>query len=158
MQRGGGLARTCLPCKPPSTERCLVFCSPVLAPTGFVSSGRLFETGAAGAGEAAGSAIVVMAPSLFVGEALGGTEGGEGNGTSKLRLAHRDSFAESVCVVMYGTLQEPTNHQDSKRCQPTSVPATMGYPWWLANPSPKLLCLTGFTPHSEASAHCPHIA
>ena len=53
-------ARTCLPCRPPSTERCLVFCSPVFAPSAFVSRGRLFETGAAGAGEAAGSAIVVM--------------------------------------------------------------------------------------------------
>ena len=47
-----------MPCRPPSTERCLVFCSPVLAASAFVSRGRLFEMAAAGAGEETDSAIV----------------------------------------------------------------------------------------------------
>ena len=49
-----------MPCRPPSTERCLVFCSPVLAASAFVSRGRLFEMAAAGAGEETDSAMVVM--------------------------------------------------------------------------------------------------
>ena len=47
-----------MPCRPPSTERCLVFCSPVLAASAFVSRGRLFELPTAGAGEEADSAMV----------------------------------------------------------------------------------------------------
>ena len=58
--------RTCLPCRPPSTERCLVFCPSVLAASGFVSRGRLFEMAAAGAGEETDSAIVVMSLASWV--------------------------------------------------------------------------------------------
>ena len=60
LRSGRRPAQTCLPCRPPSTERCLVFCSPVLAASAFVSRGRLFEMAAAGAGEETDSAMVVM--------------------------------------------------------------------------------------------------
>ena len=112
-----GWARTCLPCRPPSTERCLVFCSPVLAPSAFVSSGRLFETGAAGAGEAAGSAIVVMAHVAVRGrEGLGGTQGGAGSGIITL----------AALFFISGKEQEgPTRLQDVPANQRTTNYGTM---------------------------------